>query len=608
MTLCFILSIGVVQAFHIVGGEIEFIYLEDGLYRINLIQYFDEAQEDNQNPDGTVTVYIFRNSDNRLISTHILPFSGIETVEYTNVECSIDELQTSRILYSADVALNPASYSSMDGYYIQWERCCRNQAIDNIVSPDNTGMNYVMEIPPLMVNGQIFRNSSPVLFRPLSDYACINQLYYVEFTGIDPDGDSLVYSLSTPLNSSAGSVAIPIPQPKPHFGVAFLPGFSVNNMVGGDPPLRISNRGLLTVNPDETGLYVFAIKVEEYRDDVKIGEVRRDFQLLVVDGCEPPDPPVVDIEVPDDPTFNPLVDTLSYVVGETERCFDFVVANVTPGETISFRAEGVNFDTEFNEIFSFNDSLANTNELIVEICIPECPPILDEPFIVDLIAADNACPLPQLDTLRLTIEVEPPFNQKPAALVDNGTLTLSEDSFGSRTITGTDADGDEMELSLYIEGIADPTVHGFDLTNITGGAGTISGDLIWDTDCLIYDFTELQNFNVGVIVNDTDECDVPGDTVFVDATVILPPNTNPQAFTTDVLPTEVELGTTVSFSVQASDADNDDVTISFAAGNFEADIYGIVFNSTTANSSVSSTFTWDLACNANIYQDGQEFE
>ena len=48
------------RAFHIVGGEIEFIYLGDGLYRINLIQYFDEAQNQNPGPDTFADVYIFR--------------------------------------------------------------------------------------------------------------------------------------------------------------------------------------------------------------------------------------------------------------------------------------------------------------------------------------------------------------------------------------------------------------------------------------------------------------------------------------------------------------------------------------------------------------------
>ena len=605
-----ILTIGISNAFHIVGGEIEFIYLGDGMYRINLIQYFDEAQSQNPGADPFATVYIFRNGDNQLMSTHTLPLIQVENVEYTNIECAREELQTSRVLYSADIALSPEQYDSEEGYYIQWERCCRNAAIDNIVSPSTAGMNYVLEIPPLMKNGKIFVNSSPVLFKPLSDYACINQFYYVEFTGTDPDGDSLVYSLATPLNSSSVT-ALPIPQPKPHFGVNFLSGFSVDNMVGGTRPLTISNKGLLTVTPDQTGLYVFSVKVEEFRDGEKIGEVRRDFQMLVVDGCDPPDPPVVDIEIPGNPTFNPETDVITYVASDVEKCFNFVVSNVSEGETISFKAEGVNFDERLDDIFSLNQIRVEdgSSELQVEVCIPECPPIRDAPFILDLIAADNACPLPQLDTMRISIQVEAPPNTKPVGFTSFNSISRPENSAQyTQLISGTDADGDELEMSLFIEGLEDPTTAGFDLVNVNPSTGSIQGTLTWDTDCEVYDFSEIQNFNVGVVINDGDLCDVPGDTVFIDATVILPSNNDPEVFFGSTFPTQAVLGTTLDIEVLASDADGDDLSLTFVAANFDPGVYGATFTPVTGNENISSNFSWDLSCDANRFTDGQQFE
>jgi len=598
------------SAFHIVGGEIEFIYLSDGTYRINLIQYFDEAQDQNPGPDPFVTVYIFRNSDNQLISTHQLNFQSVETVEYTNIECAIEELQTSRIFYSADINLDPNLYAHLDGYYIQWERCCRNTAIGNIVNPDGTGMNYVLEIPPLMKDGKIFKNSSPILFKPLSDYACINQLFYTEFTGVDPDGDSLVYSLTTPLNSSS-QVALPIPQPKPHFNVTFLDDFSELSMVSGSPPLRISSSGLLTVKPDRTGLFVFAIKVEEYRDGAKIGEVRRDFQMLVVDGCEPPDPPVVDVNIPGNPDFDPENDVLTYTVADA-KCFDFLVSNVTPGETITLKAQGVNFDEELNEIFSVNQVPVgeSDSELQIEICVPDCPPLTDEPFILDIIAGDDACPLPQLDTVRLTIEVEPPPNQKPIPNVNNLIVIEQEDNdpVYTQMINATDPDGEEMELSLLVEGISDPMLFGFDLNVINSNAGSIEGEFIWDTDCSTFDFSEISQFDLLVLVNDTDQCNVPGDTIRVDATVILPPNTDPSTSLVGSLPSQVDLGSTLNFDVMASDVDGDDVSLRFVGGNFNPDFYGAAFEEVNGNSSITGSFNWDLACDASRFDDGQQFE
>ncbi len=612
LTLFLGLCLFTAKAVHIVGGEMEFIYLSDGQYRINLIQYFDEAQSSNPGPEAFATVYIFRNSDNAVISTHHLSLSFQEAVDYTNIACAIGRLVTSRVVWSSDVSLDPATYDDPEGYYIVWERCCRNTGIRNIVNPVVTGMKYVLDIPPLMIGGKIFVNSSPILFRPLSDYACINQLYYIEFTGVDPDGDSLAYSLTTPLNSSSVST-VPTPSPKPHLKVQFSSGFSESEMIPGNPPLRISNKGLLTVTPGDTGLYVFSVLVEEYRNQVKIGQTRRDFQMLVVDGCTPPDPPVVDVDIPGDPGFDPLVDVLTYTVADA-KCFDFLVSNTTKGETITLRAEGVNFDDEFDDIFTLNQIPvvgSSSGQLTVEVCIPDCPPVRNEPFIVDLIAGDDACPLPQLDTLRLTIKVEPPPNTFPSPSILITNLTQPEDNnpIHTQTISATDADGDEMSMALFIEGIENPTLHGFDLDVTSSTAGNIAATFSWNTDCDRFDFSGIHKFEIAILIEDNDECAVPNpDTLFIDARIILPPDTDPVVTSSVSIPSQIELGNVLNFDVSVSDIDGDDVALSLIGGNFDRGTYGITFPSAFGNSNTSSVFSWDLSCNAGLYSDGQEFE
>ncbi len=597
------------KANHIVGGEIEFLYVSDGVYRINLIQYFDEAQFLNPGPEGAINVAIYRNSDNAQMSVHTLFLSTQELVNYTNVECSIDELITSRVVWSAEVNLEPNVYADPQGYYIVWERCCRNLNIKNIVNPITAGMTYVLDIPPLMVDGKIFVNSSPVLFRPLSDYACINQLYYIEFTGVDPDGDSLVYSLTTPYNSSA-AVAVPNPSPKPYGNVAFNPGYSETNMIPGSQPLAISNRGLLTVTPEETGLYVFSVLVEEYRDNLKIGQTRRDFQMLVVDGCEPPDPPVVDVEIPGNPGFNPETDILNYTIADA-KCFDFLVENITEGETIALRAEGVNFNEKLDDIFKLNQIpvTGSESQLRVEVCIPDCPPIRNEPFILDLIAGDNACPLPQLDTTRLVINIQPPPNVFPALTDTPIPLSVPEDGQETETVTAIDGDNDEMTIALFVDGIEDPITRGFRLVDTVSTAGSISATIQWDTDCEVFDFSDSQDFKLGVLIEDLDECAVPNpDTLFIDARVVLPPNTNPVVSSSMVIPNEIDLGNQLNFDVSVFDTDNDDVTLALVGGNFDPDFYGVEFDPASGSTSATSSFSWDLSCNASLFSDGQQFE
>jgi hypothetical protein len=208
------------------------------------------------------------------------------------------------------------------------------------------GQTFYLEFPPVVKDGQPFINSTPRLFPPLSDYACPNRRYYIDFGGTDDDGDSLVYSLITPLSTKVG-VALPPPGPRPYPNVTFQPGFSVNNFMQGDPDLAISDDGFLTVTPRFQGLFVFAVRVEEFRNGVKLGEVRRDFQMLVIESCPVAEPPSITGRMLNDTqVFEGNMNvTFSNTTSDQDRCIEVEVsdpdaAKMSDGfkEKISIRA------------------------------------------------------------------------------------------------------------------------------------------------------------------------------------------------------------------------------------------------------------------------------
>src|SRR5258708_32579314 len=286
-----------VYASHIVGGEFELSHLNGYNYQLNMILYFDDIHGLSGAFDNSVAASIFRKRDNVFITSLTLPFISRTPVLYTQQTCSADSLKTDRILYSSSITLSPDTFNDPDGYYVTWQRWCRNYNITNIYSQPGggslyAGQTFYLEFPPVVKSGQPFVNSSPHLFPPLSDYACPGRPYYVNFAGVDDDGDSIAYSLTTPLNTIS-QVALPSAAPGPYPTVHWRPGFSLENIMNGSPDLRISSDGLLTCTPTMQGLFVFAVKAEEYRNGVKIGETRRDFQLFVVDGCEPDQAPQI---------------------------------------------------------------------------------------------------------------------------------------------------------------------------------------------------------------------------------------------------------------------------------------------------------------------------
>ncbi|XOV91470.1 MAG: gliding motility-associated C-terminal domain-containing protein [Bacteroidota bacterium] len=598
------------KSFHIVGGEMSFETIKPGVYKITLIQYYDEAQTINNTYDGAASVYIFSNKDNSNKGIITLPFRRVSNVNYTNIKCVIDQLKTSRVEYSAEFSLDPIAFADPEGYYITWERCCRNQGIKNLVNPSGAGMNYVVEIPPLYKDGIPLVNSSPTLFRPLSDYACVGQLYYVNFIGIDPDGDSLSYQMATPLNSSAIFPAAPTPQPKPLIPVRFVNGYSKDNAIHGSPPLNINSAGFLTVNPSETGLYVFSVLVTEWRNGKKLGSVQRDFQMLVVDGCEPPDPPVVGVKIPGNPDFNPEVDILNYAVAD-EKCFEYLVTNISAGEEIFLKAELAGSAEEIEDVFEITSTFIDEGQdtLLVKVCAPDCPPVRGKPFEIDLIASDDACPLPQLDTVRLTLNIEPPPNEFPVITPGDNSFFINESDFFSLDITGTDADNDTMDMYLVVDGIEDPESFGFTLDINSTAAGQIEGTLNWDTDCLLYNFDEDQQYNVRVFIDDRDSCMVPNpDHLFLSMNVILPPNTKPVLSTSGFLEYNVTPDELVEFDVNLVDSDGDSVLLRMVTTDFDSESLGVSFPDIEGIENVTSAFSWDIDCMSSFQTGKDQFE
>jgi hypothetical protein len=194
--------------------------------------------------------------------------------------------------------LSASNYNDPGGYYVIWDRCCRTDGVDNLLNRgQNVGMVFTFEFPPISINGQPIRNSSPNFGIPNGDYICINKPFKMSMKATDTDGDELVYSLVTPIQGYTNNTqTFGTGQSRSSYPeVKWAAGFGLNNIIPGNPSLSIDPKtGMLTVKASQMGRYAFAVLVEEYRNGVKIGSVRRDFQLKVIDcsGTPPPAPTV----------------------------------------------------------------------------------------------------------------------------------------------------------------------------------------------------------------------------------------------------------------------------------------------------------------------------
>ncbi|MEJ7644973.1 MAG: gliding motility-associated C-terminal domain-containing protein [Chryseolinea sp.] len=618
-------------ASHIVGGEFEIIHLSGNNYRVSLILYFDVLNGSSGARDPSFTTAIFRKRDNTFMQNVNFQNPTESPVHYTQPSCSNGEIVTTKLVYTTTIVLSDSRYNDPAGYYIIWERCCRNYTITNIFSnnPESggtaAGQTFYLEFPPVVKDGEPFYNSTPHLFPPLSDYACPRKPYYVDFAGADDDGDSLAYSLTTPLSTHSVDAFPPL-LPAPYPLVQWRDPFDITNIVAGAPDLKISPAGFLTATPTHQGLYVFAVKCEEYRNGEKIGEVRRDFQMLVVDVCPRAEPPQIMGKSLEDPDFGfdeKMSVTFSSAATDEQRCVEVEVSDSDASkeddaftENVLIRAIPIGFKKDVSDILPefTTATLVNGSKKTFKVCFEKCP-LLNGPFQIGIVAYDDACSLPLSDTLIVTVNITPPPNSPAQFATADITETLEEGQVKTWPIIGNDTDGDRLIVGVTLDGFRMEDV-GMKLVQTKLENGKYEARLDWDTHCDVYDFSTRSQFHIKIMLDDVDQCllaqpdimtfmlnvDLPGNNVpIIDSDL----TGDPQERYVPGITRKVN--ESLVFHVTGKDSDNDFMVLAAKGIGFELSDYNIVFPGASGKGSIVSPFIWNIFCDYVNLEDKDEF-
>ncbi len=598
------------QATHIVGGEFELEHLEGYNYELRLINYFDEVTGNQGAKDQILWAHIFQKSNNLRIDSVLMSLDSQAAVKYSNIECADPRLRTSRLLYRENVFLDPEIYNHPEGYYVVWERCCRNGGIENIIAPGAAGQTFYLEFPPVVKNGEQFINSSPELFPPLSDYGCVNQFYFVDFTGVDDDGDSLTYSLADPIAgySSQGDPA-PRPRAAPYPRVNWVSGIGTQNMVPGNPALQISKEGLLTVTPTQEGLFVFSIKCEEFRNGDKIGEVVRDFQMFVFD-CPPAgNKPEFFIKEKGEENFYSSNQIISFTE-DSPKCIEAYVLDKDNPERISYMIRPVNFVGN-RDIFPNQSGVVNgeNDTLVMDLCFPECT-LSDGDFaIFDLIAMDDQCSQPLMDTVRVTLDQKASYNQKPFFINDDLEVTINESEDYSLVVAARDEESDQMAMRLEAIDFQ-LEEYGISFDPVKQEDGLLEYEFKFEANCGQYNISDGDQFELQFLVNDFSNCNAGKfDTLNLSLIVNVLNNNPPSvAILPDAIELDVRINESIVFDVVGFDSDNDLVSLTAVGEGFDLEEVGMIFNGSSGFGSTQSRFTWRLNCDRINLEELEQYQ
>lgn len=282
-----LLSLFKAQATHIVGGEIYYDNLGGNNYKIHMKVYRDCI---NGIPpfDNPAFFTIFNASGGVVTTLNVAITSSITVPPSNNSPCAPAANGVACVeeaIYETTINLPPLA----GGYYIVYQRCCRNGTILNLINPGNVGATYWEHIPGPEV---VAVNSSPRFNVRPPIYICANNPIAFNHSATDADGDSLVYSLCTPFDGLNTSCPVIDPAntncptantPPPYISVPFIAPYSSSYPLASSPAININPvTGFLNGSPTILGQWVVGVCVSEYRNGVLIGTHHRDFQFNVI--------------------------------------------------------------------------------------------------------------------------------------------------------------------------------------------------------------------------------------------------------------------------------------------------------------------------------------
>ncbi len=254
LTLCFIVNLICVHASHLMGGQITSRNIGGKTYQITLTLYRDTR---GVAINSTAPINYYDSNDTLIVSNQV-PINSS-----TNIGNGIEEY----------FYIDTVTFPTIGKYKITWHDCCRNAAIVNFEPPDY--QNFLLE-NELLVDPT---NSSPKFLNRPVFFAPINQPYVYNPLPYDIDGDSLFWSLDTPLT---------IPISDGFGGFEPPPIYTTPSSDPGMPFTMNPNTGQISFKPNRTGYFVTSVLVREFRNGVEIGIIRRDYQIIITNATVTP--------------------------------------------------------------------------------------------------------------------------------------------------------------------------------------------------------------------------------------------------------------------------------------------------------------------------------
>jgi gliding motility-associated-like protein len=409
------------SASHLMGGNLSYEYIGqnvNGDYQFNVtLTIFRLCAAGSSQLPTSMTLGAYQDNvtnptGNKLrVLQTVLPLISQQNIvpPTANANCTfVSNVCVEQGVYQAIITLP----DNINGYYLIADRCCRNNNIDNLFNPGNTGQAYYATMP---APSQI--NNSPIFATAPVPYLCAGDTFSILNQAFDTDGDSLVYQFVTPYagisSQQTPAPAAPLSYTWPIPTITYNPNYSSTAPFGpGGSATLDSATGLASYYAPALGFYVIAVEVSEYRNGVLIGVTRRDLQIIVIT-C-PPNPA---------PALASGSTQTTYTIQEGQTlCFNIQLADAN-GDSIFFTHTGNIFNpTLTNPAATLTDTSGPTPVQTQFCWTTSCSQGRSTPYQFSVTAADNGCPAKSTNivyTINVQNSVTPVAITGPDTLCEN---------------------------------------------------------------------------------------------------------------------------------------------------------------------------------------------
>ncbi len=576
------MAIGSTRAAHIIGGDMTVQHVSGNTFEVT-VQLFRDCSSVGAPFDASIGLTLRDALTDEQID--ILTITGFDAEEIAlGNSCFVPNicLEIGTYVQEFEIADNP------NGLYLTWDRCCRNDLSINMdgtdigLSDDELGFVFNADIPDPAIE-----NSNPVFNPfPAEGFLCVNYAQEIDFGATDADGDELVYSFADPLHGASFGAPNPgVAQPKPFTVIPWADGYAIDNQVGGTMSIDPAT-GVVTAQPTMLGFFTIAVKIEEFRNGVKIGEIRRELQM---------ESSVCDVDAPSVIEFDPDIEVYN-VLANTELCFDVSATDPNEGDILFLLAEGEVFDESFIPMADFEDVEGTSNVSSTFCWAPLCNNVRDEPYIITFRAFSEGCSPEVLETVRQVEIYVYLDNDVPTELISpqpNATIDLYDPTTHSFNINFEDPnEADTITVFATGDFLTDQNIT---FTPFQVGQGSVSMPFLWDVTC---DDVQDEPYTISFEVQTTN-CNVNETTNFeLDVYVIVPEN-EPTTFVAPPTKLYWELYSEFIFCHEVIVTDEnffDDLRLEAVSEIFELEDNPATFFPPQGNSQIESELCWVPEC------------